>query len=162
MLMLTNDFNRGAFVIPDPEAPNLPQYSVSASMLGRGTKIKVKRTEDAVVIDAKIDLEVSHLAMRTMTDYSDPRKTPVIKDALERFVKKIADRTVAKAQAMESDIFGFGNKVKRTFLTWPEFRDYDWLGKFPQATVNITVAVDVKRYGLALGPLQVPPGETMP
>ncbi len=162
MLMLTNDFDRGAFVIPDPEAPHLPQYSVSAGMLSRGTKIKVTRNGDTVQIDAKIDLVVSHLAMRTQTDYTDPRKTPVVKQALEDYVKRIADRTVAKAQAMESDIFGFGKKVKRTFLTWPEFRDFDWLGKFPQTTVNVTVSVDVKRYGLALGPLQVPPRETMP
>ncbi len=161
MLMVTNDFERGAYVIPDPEVPHKPEYSLGADVKGSGTKIKVKRTGEKIQIDITVDLDVTYLSPKTQTDYSDPRMTPLAKRAIEDYIKKTIDRTIAKTQAMGSDPFGLGKKVKRTFLTWPEFRDFNWLDKFPHATINTKVNVRVKRYGLDLGPLQVPLYETV-
>ncbi len=159
MLMLTGDFKKGSYVIPDPKKPKDIQYSLGVDVKGSGTKVKAKRQGDQVQIDVVVHLKITYLSIKSQTDYTDPRLTPVVEKAIGDYIKSTIDRTVAKVQGMGSDVFGFGNKVKRTFLTWPEFRDFRWFEKFSEATVNTTVKVDVHRYGLELGPLNVPPTE---
>ncbi len=159
MLMLTGDFKRGAYVIPDPQKPDDPQYSLGVDIKTSGTKIKAKRQGDKIEIDILVNLTITYLSIKTQADYSDPRLTPVVEKAVGDYIKGTIDRTVSKAQSMGADVFGLGNKVKRTFLTWPEFRDFRWLDKFAEATINTTVKANVHRYGLELGPLEVPPAE---
>lgn len=161
MLMVSNDYRKGAYVIPDPEKPDQPEYSLGLDVRDSGTKIKAKRTGDQVQIDITVDLAVTYISLKTQTDYTDPRLTPVAERAIEDYIKETIDRTIAKAQALRCDPFGLGMKVKRTFLSWPEFRDFDWFNKFPHATINTKVKVRIRRYGLGLGPPQVPPSETV-
>jgi len=160
MLMIKDDFERGGFSIPDPQKPDKPQYSLSIDLRGAGTKVKAKRSGDQVEIDVNLKLEVSYLSMKTQTDYTDPRNAPLAEKAVSDYIKTVMDGTILKCQKeFKSDVFQFGDKVRHTFLTWPEFERFAWLTKFPDATVRTHVDVRLKRYGLDLGPLKVPAGE---
>ncbi len=40
-----------------------------------------------------------------------------------------------------------------------EFENFAWLTKYSNAAIGTRVNVDIRRYGLTLGPLYVPPSE---
>lgn len=161
MLMVKGDFERGFFAVPDPQVPDQSQYSLSLDMRGRKTKVEVNRQGDRVEIDVHLTLEVSYMSMKTQSDYTDPRMEPLVEKAAAEYVKKNLDRAIMRTQEMGADVFGFGRRLRRTFLTWPEYEAFAWQSKYPQAEIRTNVEVELKRYGLDFGPLKVTPGEKL-
>jgi spore germination protein KC len=160
MLMLKNDFERGAFGIPDPQRPDDPGYCLEFDVRGGRTRVEARRDGDKVKIVASVSLSVSYTGMKTQTDYSDPRNSPLAERAAEDYVKKVLDRVISRCKdEMKVDPFHFGDRVKRTFWTWPEWDSFAWQTKFPQAEVSTEVKVKIMRYGLDLGPPHVPSSE---
>lgn len=159
VLMARNDFENGSFAVPDPTAPGKPDLSLGVGASGAKSKVKVTRDGDQVGIKVDIEVTVTYLSPKTQTDFSDPRMTPVAETAIEDYLKSILDRTIGKCQAAGSDVFEFGDRVKATFWTWPEFEAFAWLSKFPTAKIETAFHAKIVRYGLDLGPLVVPPSE---
>jgi spore germination protein KC len=158
-ILIRNDFERGGFPVLDPTAPDKPELSMSVGAIGAKSKITVKKAESAVSVAVEVRMDVSYISPQTQTDYTDPRMTPLAERAVEDYIKGVMDRAIAKSQAVGSDIFGFGEKVRHTFLTWPEFEAFAWLTKYPATKIETTVHVKIKRYGLDLAPLAVPPAQ---
>ncbi|MGE5484229.1 MAG: Ger(x)C family spore germination protein [Ignavibacteriales bacterium] len=156
MLMLKDDFERGGYAIPDPLAP---EYPLALDIRSTGTRVRAVRDGEKVRIDVRVSVEISYIGPRTQTDYTDPRNSPVVERAVEEYLKAWMDRAIAKAKDLQVDPFGFGEHVRRTFWTWPEWEAFAWPTKFPNAVVNTSVRANLARYGLALAPLDVPPGE---
>lgn len=157
LLAVQNDFERGSYAIPDPERPDDTQYSLGFTVHSGSGKTKVTRTGDHVRIEVRMKVEVSYMSPKTQTDYTDPRLTYVAENALADFIKKSLDSTIYRTQkTMRVDPFGFGEKVKQTFATWPEFEAFEWQNKYPDAEIVTEVKVKVHRYGLDLGPLYIP------
>ena len=161
MLLAVNDFEHGSFAVLDPTAPDKPELSIGVEITGAKSKVRAKRTGSVVKITLEVQGDVSYISPKTQTDYTDPRMTPLAEAAIEDYLKSLIDRVIAKSQAVGSDVCKFGEKVKHTFLTWPEFEAFAWLTKYPQAQIETTVRVRIRRYGLALRPLVIPPSETM-
>ena len=159
MLMALNDFDHGTFAVLDPTAPDKPELLIGVEVSGADSKVRAKRTGNAVKITVEVQVDVSYISSMTQTDYTDPRMTPLAEAAIGDYLKSLIDRAIAKSQAVRSDVCKFGEKVKRTFLTWPEFEAFAWLTKYPQTEIETTVHVRIHRYGLALRPLIVPPSE---
>ncbi|MDP2858126.1 MAG: Ger(x)C family spore germination C-terminal domain-containing protein, partial [Bacillota bacterium] len=146
--------------IPDPLAADQPQYSMAMVLAASGSRVKVQRQGDQVTLNVKVNLEGSYLAIMSQTDYTDPRNTPLAEKAAEDQVKRAMDRAITRSQKeMKVDPFRFGDRVKGTFLTWPEFDKFAWQSKYPDATVVTEVKVNIRRYGLDLAPPRVPPSE---
>lgn len=158
MHILKGDFERAAFSVPDPQFPDNPELFLSLE-LGKGKhRIRVEREGENVRINADVDLVGAYISMRTATDYSDPRNTPLAEQAVASYIKQAMDGAILKAQEeMGVDPFGFGEKVRRTFWTWPEFEAFAWHTKFPDAEISTTVNVRIKRYGMDLAPPATPP-----
>ena len=47
-----------------------------------------------------------------------------------------------------ADIAGFGAHMSKNFLTWREWKDFDWLSRYKDATFVIDVDFKVRRPGL--------------
>lgn len=159
VLVARNDLERAAFPVIDPTAPDKPELALDVEITGPRSKVRVTRTGDQVRIRLDIHVTVSYLATWTQTDFSDPRMTPLAESAIEDYLKHLLDRTIAKSQAAGSDVFRFGERVKRTFLTWPEFEEFAWLTKYPTAQIDTSVKVHIELYGLTLQPPVIPPSE---
>ncbi len=159
VLLVRNDLERATVTVPDPTARDKPELSLGAEINAAKTDVHVDRTGTDVRVKVDAKVEVSYISPKTQTDYSDPRMTPLAESAIADYLKASLDRTVAKTQALGVDPFGFGGKVKRTFLTWPAFEEFAWMTKYPTAKVETNVQVHIKRYGLDLQPLVVPPSE---
>lgn len=160
LLAVLEDLERASFAVPDPERPDDVQYSLGFTAQSATSKVKVKRSGENVEIDVKVSLEVSYVSPKTQTDYTDPRLVYVAESALASYFKEILDRAIKRTQEMGADAFGFGRRVKMTFLTWPDFEAFEWPNRYKDAKITTEVEVHVRRTGLVLGPLQVPRWES--
>ncbi|MGE5580474.1 MAG: Ger(x)C family spore germination protein [Bacillota bacterium] len=161
MLLAQNDLERATFAIPDPTAPDKPELALGVEIIGAKTKVKAARAGDKVKIGVNVHADVSYFSIKTQTDFTDPRMLPVAEKAIADHIKDIMDRAISKTQAVGADVFGFGDKLRRTFRTWPEFEAFAWLTKYPQAEIETEVEVDLHRFGLSLRPPVVPPSEIL-
>ncbi len=160
VLILTGDFERGAFSIPDPQFPDDPAAAWSVDLRNSREKVRVRRDGDSVTLDIKVEMDVEYLATKTLTDYTDPRNSPIAERAIADYVKQLVDRTIARSQReFGADFIGFGLAVRKTFLTYPDWDAFLWQLKYPQARITTQVTVNLVRYGESLGPLIVPPSE---
>jgi Ger(x)C family germination protein len=158
--MIRGDFERGFFSVPDPLATDQPQYSLAMVLAASGSHVEARRQGDRVTLHVKVKLEGSYLSIMSQTDYTDPRNTPLAEKAAEDQIKRAMDRAITRSQKeMKVDPFRFGDRVKGTFLTWPEFDKFAWQSKYPDATVVTEVEIKIRRYGLDLAPPRVPPSE---
>jgi spore germination protein KC len=159
MLLVRHDLERAAIVVPDPEVPDRAELSIGVGITGVDSHVRVKREADTVTISVDIGVDVSYLSLKTQNDYTDPRLTPVVEPAIGDYLNKILGQAVTKTQKMGSDVFGFGEGVRKKFWTWPEFAEFAWLAKYPTTEVTTSVHAHIARYGLDLGPLFIPPSE---
>jgi hypothetical protein len=97
--------------------------------------------------------------MKTQTDYTDPRNTPLAEAAVADYVKQNMDSAIQRMQRIGVDPFGFGERVRRTFLTWPEWDSFAWPTKYPSAHITTRADVSIKQYGLDLAPPRIAPWE---
>lgn len=156
VLAVHGDLERASFAVPDPEKPDEVKYSLGFTVQSASSRVSVRRTGEDVELDVKVNLEVSYVSPKTQTDYTDPRMVYVAEGALASYFKTVLDGAIQKTQDMGADVFGFGRRVKMTFLTWPEFEAFEWPNRYKDARIATSVEVKVRRTGLVLGPLNVP------
>lgn len=161
VLMTRGDLEKARFAIPDPQEPDKPELSLGVGVTGVDSKVKVRRTGDQVSIDVALDVEVSYLSPKTMTDYTDPRMTPLAEQAVSQYINALLGATIAKTQQLGTDPFSFGESVRMKFWTWPEFAAFAWLTKYPATPIHTEVKTHIKRYGLDFRPLIKPPSEDL-
>jgi len=161
MLLAQNDLERATFAVPDPTAPDKPELALGVEIIGAETDVKAERTGDKVKISVKVHADISYFSIKTQTDFTDPRMLPLAEKAIADYLKDLMDRAISKTQAVGADVFGFGDKLRRTFRTWPEFEAFAWLTKYPQAEIETEVKADLHRFGLSLRPPVVPPSEIL-
>jgi len=75
-----------------------------------------------------------------------------LRQVQEHAAREIAERAknvIGRAQAeLATDIFGFGRHAQPQFLAWSQWRDWRWMERFPQATVEVEVSLEIRRVGL--------------
>jgi hypothetical protein len=111
------------------------------------------------VINLEIRMEADITNLQSGINYEDIRQLPILENAVENFYKegmtKFLNRT---ARELQSDICGFGTKVKSKFLTWKDWEDYKWLGRYKDSSFNVMVDVKVRRPGLLIR--SIPPASS--
>ena len=86
--------------------------------------------------------------------FIDPFAWPEVWEVMERRMATVIENeimaTVAKAQELNSDIFGFGAALKRTDTAlWQQEKDR-WDETFPYLDVQVEVKADILRSGLTI------------
>ncbi len=87
--------------------------------------------------------------MNEVHDPTLPLDRPEILDALEplmeRQIRFEAEAALAKARELGTDIFGFGDVIRRQHReVWAELQE-DWENLFPQVPVEIEVKATLRR-----------------
>lgn len=81
-------------------------------------------------------------------DLSDQQSIQEVQNKLEQKTVDIIKASVAKAQEYQSDIYGFGNAMRRSNpKEWEKIKD-DWSTLFQDLEVNVQVQVDIKKSGM--------------
>ena len=119
--------------------------------LGRKTKIDGYFKNNTPVIDIKIQIEADVGAIQSRLPYEDLKNLSDLNNQIETTIKNGVEETINKAQTeWNTDIFGFGKKIARNFLTTTEFEKYNWLEHFKDAKINVEVDANVRRTGLMM------------
>lgn len=145
LLMIKNELKSAFISIPDPLNEGL-NVSIQTK-LQKKTDIKVDVSGDKPVVNVKVSLEGDLLNVQGHGHYEDPNIKPVLENAFRSFIREQLIKTVDKCKTLEVDVFGFGDRVAQHFSTIQEWEEYNWLSRFHEAEVNISVQFVIRRTG---------------
>ncbi|MCX7923320.1 MAG: Ger(x)C family spore germination protein [Clostridia bacterium] len=159
-LMIQGDFNNSYMTMHDPlQKDKLVILNIKRS---RNPKRDVKMINGKPVIDVKIRLEADIQVLQSGINYEMPQNLVILEKAYEDFIKEGMKRLLyLTSQEYNTDIFGFGERVKQQFITWGEWEKYGWLKKYKDSTFNVDVDLKIRRPGLTIrsSPIQYSNGE---
>ncbi|MCG8402326.1 MAG: Ger(x)C family spore germination protein [Firmicutes bacterium] len=141
--------------LPDPKHPD--DYIVVDVTPRSKPRVEVLIGEDGLPrISVRVDLEGSILNIQSGEEYEKPDRLAIVERAVERALLEQINEAVFKSQEMGTDYLGLGLHAKKLFRTWSQWMAYDWDGKYPEATVTVSVDYKVRRIGLIheMAPLQ--------
>lgn len=151
VLMLRGTFKRGILVSKDPFVEN--KYVSYDLRLARPTQVRVTKRGRDFHVGVKVMLEGEVIGSQGPVDYSDPKNLHALEKRLAADLRKLSRDTIRKAQReFNSDIFAFGNKVRHMTTTWSEWEDLKWPERFPHASIDVSVKLDLRRTGLLFRP----------
>ncbi|MBU4532534.1 MAG: Ger(x)C family spore germination protein [Eubacteriales bacterium] len=99
-------------------------------------------------IRADVFLEADIVGKEGFTAWSHPERIPQLERLLAQSYNEDARVTVRRAQELGADVFTFGWEAKKQFLTWREWEEYRWADQFPNADIEISFDVRIRRVGL--------------
>ncbi|HEX3031833.1 MAG TPA: Ger(x)C family spore germination C-terminal domain-containing protein, partial [Bacillota bacterium] len=140
-------FKRGTFTLEDKGAPEsvLP-FDVRP---GRRPKIKLTFKDGVPVIDVKLNIEADIGSIPSRIPYAKVDRIDELNHLLARTVQEGVTRVIQKTQReWNSDIFGFGYYAAGYFFTIEQFEQYNWLGRYKDAKVNVAVEANIRRTGI--------------
>jgi len=149
-MMLRGLFRSGIMNVTDPLAGD-PTVGVGLLVhQARSPEYKTSIDENGnVSIDVELFLEPEIIGIFSDINYERPDLKPILEEAFSRRVEQGCQNLLHRTQEeMRSDIIGFGNHVKHHFLTVQSWRKMNWLGRYPDAQVNVSVHTKVRRTGL--------------
>lgn len=157
VLMLHNRFQRGYFTVPDPRDPN---YQITLDVRkGRPVVLHADLSGSRPRITGEIRLEGEVVSMPSVHDYTEPELHGELERAFSDRLEQNLAELIRKAQEWETDIFGFGHQAARHFPTVASWREFDWPKHYPEAEVDISVKLTLRRFGLQLSPPTTHTGE---
>ena len=144
MDLLRGEFHTAQIVIPDPKNPDL-RVGVEIKKQ-KAPRIKITYKDRNPVISVKVFLEGALQNVQSTEEYEWAKKDELEK-AIEKFIKDLLDRTVAKCKELNSEVFRFGDKAVRDFLTIQAWDEYKWVSHFKDAEVSTEVDFIMRRTG---------------
>lgn len=149
-LALRGLFQSGITGIPDPLDPNVPV----GLLMYQARRPKYKTNIDPegnVSISVDIYNEPEIINIMSGYNYELPANKVLLEQALSEQSQQGIHNLIRRTQEeFHSDIFGFGEQVKRKFWTMQSWRDYQWLQRYPEAQINVVVHNKIRRTGLQL------------
>jgi len=145
-LIVEGKYGYSYITIPDPEVKDL--FVLLNLRQNRQPKKRVEMIGDKPQIEVNIKLEADILSIQSGINYESIEKIGVLEKAVEDFIKNGIERMIKKtAEEFGSDTFGIGEDIKKRFLTWDQWTDFDWKQKYRNSSFNVNVDVKIRRPG---------------
>lgn len=146
-LMIIGEYSGGKISIPDKYSPeDAIVFDVHKS---RNPKVKAYFKDGKPVIDLNIKLEAEVYVIQSRVDYEHLALADELESQIEEYVLEGIKHTIKKSQKeLKTDIFGFGYWMAGNFFTIEDWESYNWLSHYPEAIVNVTLDVKIRRTGL--------------
>lgn len=148
--MVTGKFHKAIFTFPDPEREETDVIVIEVKS-GRKPNTGVMFAQGKPIIDVNIILEGEIRSLQSGINYETGEKLNELKKYLEKIITDEILTLVKKTrEEFKSDIFGFGEKTRKYFWTYPAWESYDWLKVYPETLVNVKVDLMIRRSGLMI------------
>ena len=145
-LMVEGKYGYSYVTIPDPEAKDL--FVLLNLRQDRRPKKKVEMIGDKPHIYIYIKLEADVLSIQSGINYESIGKTRILEQATEEFITEGIERMLNRTvEEFGSDTFGIGEVIKKKFLTWDQWTDFDWKEKYRASSFTVNVDVKIRRPG---------------
>lgn len=106
----------------------------------KSPKIDVKIVNGSPFIHLTLNLEGRILSVDNNSEYDSEEKLSELSNAANKHLTAVVTNYLYKtSRELYTDIDGLGKHALSSFLTEPDFEDYDWLGKYRNATFDVTV-----------------------
>lgn len=150
-LMIRGLFRDGFINLLDPLGEG-PDYVGFLTHQARSPEYKVAIDQDGnVSIDVEIFMEseiISHTGVNTIARLDHKS---IYEDAFSKYIEQGCNTLIKRTQdEFGSDIFGFGQHVKHRFWTIQPWEEFEWLGHYAEADINVTVHNTIRRTGLIM------------
>ncbi|SFL92220.1 spore germination protein KC [Gracilibacillus orientalis] len=107
--------------------------------------------EPSIKIDIKIKANIGDV--ECSLDLSKPKTIQDVQKKLEQKTINIAEASISAAQEYRSDIFGFGNAIRRSNpKKWEQIKD-NWNTIYPDLNVDVQAQVEIKKSGMITQPI---------
>ncbi len=151
LLLLTNEFKEALLTIEDPLKKDT--YIAFKLLSSAPVQIQYRRQNKVDRFKVKLHLDAELVSIRSGIDYTQPKLEGFLGRVIAGELKNRVIKVIKKAQQeYNSDVFGFGENVRRSFLTSPEYENYHWPDKFKDSQIKVNVQVDLRRVGVQFQP----------
>jgi spore germination protein KC len=151
LLLLNNEFKEALLTIEDPLRKD---YKIIFRLLSTvPVQIQYRPQNGVDHFKVKLRLEADLVSIQSGIDYTRPKLEAFLGRVIAKELKHRVVKAIKKAQQeFNSDVFGFGEKVRSTFITSSEYEKYNWPDKFQHSRINVQVKVDLRRVGVQFQP----------
>lgn len=160
-MLLRGLFRNGIMSVKDPQTgdPTLPVGFMVHQARSPAYKTSIDENGN-VTINVELFLEPEIIGIYSGINYESPDLKPILEEAFSRKVEQGCQDLIRRTQEeFKADILGFGNHVKHHFLTVQTWREMNWLGRYPDAQVNVSVHTTIRRTGLMSKTIPVVSGD---
>ena len=135
---------------------NNPKDKVTLEIFKNKTKIKPVYSGENISINISIKTEVTIEENDTSINNIDEKGRAKLKNESEKFLEKQIGDLIKKVQnEFDSDIFGFGAKIKAEMPhLWKVIKD-DWDDIFKDLDVVVNAQIDIRNSGITSKPIEV-------
>jgi len=153
-LMVSGKLGEMYYTLPDPgsesESTDRNRDYVSLRLAeARKPQIKVKIKENKPVINVKVSLEGDILAITGKNDYSTGDGLNELENYASEYIRERVVSFLEKTRdEFKSDICSIGKYVKKTFILWEDWVNFNWTEKYEKADFNVDVNVKIRRPGI--------------
>lgn len=142
--ILTGQFQNSYTTFYTKESPDNP---VTVFMeQSKNPKIKIDLLKENPVISIKVYLDAS-LVSESATQPIDEKITSFEQQAEESLKIAAEEFLTRTTEEFASDIIGFGDYAKRSFLDYQTFLNYNWEEKYPDSEFTIDMNFNLRRVG---------------
>ncbi|MGE5550233.1 MAG: Ger(x)C family spore germination protein [Bacteroidota bacterium] len=146
--MIRGELSRIFLVIPDRYQPgSILQIEISQK---QRPEILVKKNGAKVEAGVRLELSADIIGIEAGQSYELPGNMQRIERSAEVWIEEQCRSVLNKAQALGTDIFGFGHKARWLVADWNEWQAWDWRAAFRQMPVKLQVRVHAPRTGLII------------
>jgi spore germination protein KC len=144
--MAIGEFERSFFTLEDQDKPGYI-YVIEVAAESK-PQISARFADGVPAIDLRLKLDIDLASIQSRISYEKLGIIEGLEAYLETYFQEGIKKTIEKTQReFKADIFHFGRKVAGNFRTIQELKEYNWLQHYPEAKVNVTVKVNVRRSG---------------
>jgi spore germination protein KC len=155
--MIRGELSRIFLAIPDRYQPgSILQIEISQRQRPQILVSKNGAKAEAIV---RLELSADIIGIETGQSYELPGNIHKVEKSAEAWIEEQCKIVLNKAQALGTDIFGFGHKARWLVADWSEWQAWDWRAAFRRMPVKLQVRVHAPRTGLIIRKNAVREGE---
>lgn len=121
---------------------------ITFEIIREESKIKAYKINDKPAIKVAIDVKWNASNETGTFDLTSEQNTSKVNKLIEKEITNICSVALKKAAGeLKSDIFGFGEEIRRTYpKEWPKIKD-NWNDEFPKVPVTFSVKAQIGGLG---------------
>lgn len=150
LLWVRGEVKSGIIVVPSPENRG---KLMALEIIRAGSKIEPEISDGIITVTVKIREEGNIGEVEPgKVEIKKPGVIETIEAEKREVIEKEVWAVVARAQEMNTDVFGFGEAVRRKYpREWPQYEKM-WEELFPVLDVRLEVEAKIRRTGLVTDP----------
>lgn len=148
-MLVSGKLNNATINIPSPFSDS---DFISLNISSVKSKNKVQLNGDSPQIFSDITLEARVLSSTKSSNYMSKENISAIEYTANSYLKaNITDFLYKTSKDLKSDFIGFGRIAVKSFKTIDDWKKYDWLAKYENASFSVNVNTRLKSSYLIIG-----------